>query len=233
LHQTAIIASSVPDIFVEGGPLKREEVKIEAIKEEPKKHGKTHLELKSTKHSHIHLFDAFCENPPNIKLAEKLEHEEVLLFLRKHFVTNFPWMIKTLVFALIPFLVYFLSTIGFLPLDLLPLEYIVLITLAYYFLIAEYIFTSYLTWFYNISLVTTERILDLDFSSIVFENVAATKLTLVEDVTYDRVGVIRSFFDYGDVIVQTAGTQNEFDFLAVPHPERVIKIINSLTGLHR
>lgn len=223
----------MPDIFVKEEVQKKEEIKAEeTLQPGLKKHGKVHIELKSTKHSHIHLLDSFCENPPNVKLSEKLEHEEILLFLRKHFVTNVPWMIKSLILAFIPFLAYLLSLSGFFSLGFLPIEYKILITLAYYFLIAQYIFTSYLTWFYNISLVTTERILDLDFSSIVFENVAATKLTLVEDVSYDRVGVIRSFFDYGDVSVQTAGAQNEFDFLAVPHPERVIKIINSLTGIH-
>lgn len=225
----------MPDIFVEEEISKKEKDKPKeelSSSASAKNLSKVPLELKSTKHSHIHLFDSFCENPPNIKLAEKLEHEEILLFLRKHFITNFPWMIKALLFALLPLFVFFLNTFGFLSINFLPIEYRILITAAYYFLIAEYTFTSYLTWFYNISLVTTERILDLDFSSIVFENVAATKLTLVEDVKYDRVGVIRSFFDYGDVFVQTAGTQNEFDFLAVPHPERVIKIINSLTGLN-
>ncbi len=222
----------MPDIFVDSKSLKKEEAKHnETVNTELKKRGAIPVEVKTTKHGHLHLFGAYCENPPNVKLNEQLKNEVILLFLRRHFVTNIPWVVKATIFAFLPVLVYFLATLGILPIDFLPGSYKILIILAYYFLIAEYIFTSYLTWFYNISLVTTDRILDIDFSSIVFENVAATKLTLVEDVTYDQVGVIRSIFDYGDVFVQTAGAKNEFDFSAVPHPERVIKIINSLTGI--
>lgn len=222
----------MPDIFVEGDHFDKpkENIVEKETSTTNKKTSKLPVELKSTKHNHLHVFDSYCENPPNVKLSEILENEEILLFLRRHFITNLPWMVKALVFAFVPILIYVISATGFLPLNVLPIEYRTLITIAYYFLIAEYIFTSYLTWFYNVSLITTERILDIDFSSIVFENVAATKLSLVEDVSYEQVGVLRSFFDYGDVLVQTAGTQNEFDFLAVPHPERVIKIINSLTG---
>lgn len=78
--------------------------------------------------------------------------------------------------------------------------------------------------------MTSERVVDIDFSQLVFESVAATKLTQVEDVSYHQVGVVRSIFDYGDVSVQTAGTATNFLFSGIPHPEKVVNIINDLIG---
>src|SRR6185369_14768973 len=106
----------MPDIFVD----QDKEKKPSVTKKAAKKSSKVPLELIPTKHSHFHFFDAYCESPPNIKLTEKLEHEEILLFLRKHFVTNVPWIIKAIIFALLPILAYLLNVLGVLPLSFLP-----------------------------------------------------------------------------------------------------------------
>lgn len=182
------------------------------------------------KHNHTHLFAAYCENPKKVSFADKLEDEEILLFLRGHFVVNIPWIIKAILLGLVPMVIFAVNMSGIIDVSFLTPNYLLMILLFYYFLIVGYIFVNYLTWFYNISLVTSKRIVDIDFSQIVFENVDATKLTQVEDVGYVQVGVIRSIFDYGDVHLHTAGPASDFEFLAVPHPERVLKVINNLIG---
>lgn len=226
----------MPDIFIGNKEIKEEpeetttEDKPNSEKNIVKADIKPLHVKKSDKHKHYHVFASYCERPPEVVFADKLEEEELLLFLRKHFVTNVPWIIKTVILALIPFLIVTITSLGFVNIDFLPAHYVIMIILFYYFLVSGYIFVNYLTWFYNTSLVTTQRIIDIDFSSIVFENVAATKLTQVEDVSYSQIGVIRSVFDYGDVLIQTAGSKDEFEFLAVPHPEKVINTINNLIG---
>lgn len=182
------------------------------------------------KHHKTHLFAAYCEKPENLTFADKLDGEETLLFLRKHFVTNVPWIVKAVALGIIPFLLILINSLGLISINFLPANYILFIIIFYYLIIAGYIFVNYLTWFYNISIVTTLRIIDIDFSQIVFENVDATKLTQVEDVGYVQIGVIRSIFDYGDVHVHTAGPESNFESHAVPHPEKVVKIINNLLG---
>lgn len=218
----------MPDIFIGEGKNKADE---------PTKNQKNDpvVELmkpakEDEEHNHAHLFAAYCENPPNVKIADLLDDEEILLFLRRHFVTNIPWVVKAIGLAAVPFIIWLVTTFGLISIDFISPNYQFMILVFYYFLIVGYVFVSYLSWFYNISLVTTLRIIDIDFSQIVFENVEATKLTQVEDVGYVQIGVLRSIFDYGDVNLHTAGPASNFEFLAVPHPERVVKVINNLTG---
>lgn len=226
----------MPDIFIGESqkPIKEEDA--QTLKEDSKtpKNTKeqpaTPTAKKKLDHNHSHIFTSYCERPPTIHFEDSLEDEELLLFLRKHFVTNIPWILKAVIAGLIPLILGLINSLGIINLDFLPSGYAWMILVFFYYLIFGYIFVNYLTWFYNISLVTTQRIIDIDFSSIVFENVAATKLTQVEDVSYTQVGVIRSVFDYGDVLAQTAAHVDEFEFLAVPHPEKVINIINGLIG---
>lgn len=91
-------------------------------------------------------------------------------------------------------------------------------------------FVNFLLWYFDLSIVTNERIVDIDFPNILRKEVSATTLARVEDVTMRRGGFIRVLFNYGDIFIQTAGTELEFEFLSVPNPEQVVRIINELMG---
>lgn len=210
----------MPDVFTSSNPV-------------PKK-PKTQSSVSDTNSHHIHHLASFCQNPTGVYLADQDADEEILLFLRRHFITNVPWIATTLVLLFIPlFISFFLTSTAFgtfFSLSFLPSQFFLVFLFFYYLIVVTYAFVQFITWFFNVSLVTNKRVIDIDFSDIVYHNVAATKIRLIEDVNYSQTGFIRSFFDYGDVIVQTAGEEVNFDFLAVPHPARVVNIIESLIG---
>lgn len=229
----------MPDIFIEKKQdnLKKPAENKEASNPENMRENKTELLSNLGIKSHggkVHAFSSYFEDPSKVKLKNKLYEEFLILFLRRHFATNVPWILKAIAMALVPIIFEILASAGFYSSDFVDLagKFIVYF-FFYFFIISGYVFVNYMTWFYNISLVTSVRIIDIDFSDIVFEDVAATKFSQLEDVKYSQIGIIRSIFDYGDVFVQTAGTKRNFDFLSVPHPENVIRIINSLIGRRR
>jgi hypothetical protein len=178
----------------------------------------------------IHLLSSFGLNPRDMTFQNEERDERVILFLRKHFITNFPWLVIGIFLLLLPFLIPFFGSIPGNPFTFLPANFTLVFVLFYYLLVATYLFVNFITWYFNISFVTNKRIVDVDFSGLVYKNVASTKLELVQDVSYDQVGVFRSFFNYGDVLVQTAGTIDNFDFTAVPEPEKVVHLIGSMIG---
>jgi hypothetical protein len=79
-----------------------------------------------------------------------------------------------------------------------------------------------------VGLITNERIVDVDFYNVLYKEVTATRIEKIEDVTSKSGGFIESFFHYGDVFVQTAGNELNIEFLEVPSPSRVVRIINDL-----
>ena len=76
--------------------------------------------------------------------------------------------------------------------------------------------------------MTNKRILDVDFYSILYREVSETRLTKVEDITSKTGGYFGSLFNYGNVFVQTAGSEVNIEFLNVPDPANAVKIINDL-----
>lgn len=176
------------------------------------------------------LLSSYCENPDKVTFTEAEPDEEIILFLRRHFITNIPWIITTILLLFVPALLnLFLETFS-VNISFLPTNSFLLLTIFYYLLVFAYGIVCYFTWFFNISLITQKRVIDIDFSDLVYKNVAATKMDLVQDASYTQVGVIRSVFNYGDVIIQTAGSMENFDLSAVPHPDKVIRLVENLIG---
>lgn len=184
----------------------------------------------SSKIPHIHHLASFCDHPGGITFRSQESDEIILLFLRRHFITNVPWIIVSLVLIVIPpFLSMFLSDISSFFLSL-PSAFLSVFIIFYYLVILTFVIVEFITWYFNTSIVTQKRIIDIDFSDLLYHDVAITKLNLVEDTNYTQTGFIRSLFNYGDVFVQTAAEKVHFDFLAVPNPTKAINIIQNLIG---
>lgn len=188
-------------------------------------------EKKSGLLDHPHLLYAFWENPTNITFEDQEKNEKLLLLLRRHFNSNLHWIFLSIILFLIPPLfIPFSSHLDIFSFLNLPTRFLIIFLMFYYLVIFTYAFVNFITWYFNVSLITDQRIIDVNFSDLVYKNVAETKLSLLQDTSYVQVGVLRSIFDYGDVFVQTAGTQDNFSFPAVPKPERVVRIIENLIG---
>ncbi len=179
-------------------------------------------------------FSAYYEHPGNVSFQTQEDDEEILLFLRRHLITNFPWILTSLILMLFPLL--FLLINSLLPfVDLFPgfslsANYWILITLFYYLVVLAFIFARFIDWFYNVSIVTQKRVVDIDYSNLISHDIAITKVNLIEDVRYTQMGFVQSLFNYGDVYVQTAGKHQNFDFIKIPKPARATTIIEDLIG---
>lgn len=180
--------------------------------------------------NHMHALASFCENPIGMSFQSQESDEKILLFLRRHFITNIPWVITTIILILTPSILNIAARMLSLDITLISPQFTRVVLLFYYLLVFAYAFVSFLTWFYNLFIATQKEIVDIDFSEIVFHDVAATKLNLVEDVNYIQSGFIRSLFNYGDLFVQTAGGKENIEAFAVPQPARAARIILDLIG---
>ncbi len=177
----------------------------------------------------VGLLTSFRLKPTGVFFRNQDYDEEIFIFLRKHFVTNIPWIVFSLfLLFILPILLFFVSKIS-LPISFTP-SYSLVLIIFYYIAVFSYVLVGFITWFYNISLVTNKRVVDINFSDVVYHDVALTTLDLIEDIDSVQSGFIRSFFDYGDIFIQTAGEKTHFDFLSIPQPEKVANTIENLIG---
>jgi hypothetical protein len=91
-----------------------------------------------------------------------------------------------------------------------------------------YVLESFLGWYFNVYFVTNLRVIDVDFYNLVYKQVSDANIDKIQDVSYNMGGVARTVFNFGNVFIQTAAKVEEFDFLAVPNPDKVAKIIEDM-----
>jgi len=181
---------------------------------------------------HSHTFSTFSHYPKDVSFQTQKENESIILFLRSHLITNLSWIFIASILIMLPLIILIL--LSSFELDFLSTpaagRFTVVFTLLYYLLIFSYVFLSFLRWFYNVFIVTSQRVVDIDYSDIVIHNIALTNLTHVQDVNYTQSGFIPTFFNYGDLFIQTAGDERNFEALSVPKPREATHIIGDLTG---
>ncbi len=179
------------------------------------------------KRSRPSFLSTYVERPEGVSFEIQEENEEIIVFIRRDFITNFPWLITSISLTFLPVLLYpFLPNL--LSIVSLSQAYQNFIFLFYYLALFGYILLNFSLWYFHVSLVTSERIIDIDIHGIVLRDVAEVRLEQVQDVSYSQNGFLRSLFDYGDVVIQTAGTEANVEFDKAPRPARIVQIISGL-----
>lgn len=186
-------------------------------------------------HKKVNIFSTFSEKPKGISFQSQGREEEILLFLRAHIITNFSWVFASLLLLILPVILFaILPNFGInLFVSLNIARYTMLYLIFYYSLIFSYILTNFIHWFYNVFIVTTEQVVDVDYSNIVIHYMAVTGLNHVQDAKYSQTGFIATFFDFGNIFVQTAGTEPNFEESAIPKPKEATQIIGDVISKRR
>lgn len=157
--------------------------------------------------------------PKHVSFATQNHGEQIFILLRRHWSTNLGWIINEIFYSLIPVLLYLgADLIGFNLIESLSGKLFVVMLLIYY----SFIFTNSIRhlydWYYNVYIVTNERVIDYDFIPFASRAVAETVLTSVQDVKEKSIGFLPSLFNYGEVSIYSAADRNVITFEAVPNP---------------
>lgn len=161
---------------------------------------------------------------PDVKFETYEPGEKVMLLLRSHPFTQLYWIINSFllfIFLMImnPFIFSFLQ----------PGQIFIVNVFSLVFILA-YIWSSFLNWYFNVGIITNKRIIDIDFSNVLYKEVTVARLDKIEDITIKSGGYFEAILDYGIVFIQTAGMEANVEFHNIPHPSETVKVINSLLG---
>lgn len=156
------------------------------------------------------------------------EDERVRIFLYSH------WLILALKVAY-----YFL--LGLIPLvpivffarEIVQYEVVNLalfVLVGYYALLWSGLFYETMIYLLDTWIVTDERIIDIFQRGFFLRTVSELDLTKVQDISVKTNGIIQTFFDFGDIEIQSAGTVNKFKFRQVSHPQFIKDLITKIVA---
>lgn len=167
------------------------------------------------------ILHAFCLKP-DLFFEVQSKDEQAILLVRAHPITQLYWIINgffmiALLFLLNFFLVYFFNFWQILFMNLFGLV-----------MIFSYLWFNFLSWFFNVGLITNKKVIDIDFYSVLYKEVTTAALSHIQDMTVKSGGFFASIYNYGNLFVQTAGTEANIEFMNIPKPDEVKQIIQQL-----
>lgn len=170
------------------------------------------------------ILGAYCVYPAGAKFINQQEDEEIVLLLRAHPITNLGWILMVLLMLLLPSIL--LSTGMFAT---VPGKFIFVGRLVWYLMTFVYAFEKFLYWYYSVFLVTNERLVDIDFTNLLWRDITYANLNHIEEPRSVTGGFIRSLLQYGNVWITTASEEPTIEAISVPFPDKAVDIISRLS----
>lgn len=160
---------------------------------------------------------------PKEKFVTQQQDEEIVLLLRSHPITNLGWILMAIAMMLIP---TFFEAMGMF--SGIPVRFMFVAKMTWYLVTWAFAFERFLNWYYSIFIVTNERVVDVDFYNLMSRVVTHISLNHIEEPVMGQQGFGATMFNYGYVLVQTAGSKSTVECKACPWPAKVVDIINRL-----
>ncbi len=87
-----------------------------------------------------------------------------------------------------------------------------------YFCVIGVVARSILMWQLTACILTTHRCIDIDRPRLFVETMADLPLEHIQDVRYNKHGVLATVFDYGTVVIQSSQGRGRIELVDLPHP---------------
>ncbi len=170
-----------------------------------------------------HPLSSLLINPNVFTFEEKAQQEKVLVVARSHWFTNVGWMLTAGLMFLAP---NFLRLIPFSS-DI-SIRYKILGGLLWFLVTFAFIFEKFLSWYFDVIVITDKRVIDIDFDNLLSKKFAQADILMIQDLTFKVTGFAQTMFNFGDVFVQTAAEVPQLTLERVPQPQKIIRVLQML-----
>jgi len=102
----------------------------------------------------------------------------------------------------------------------------------WYLILWSAIFYALTMYTLDVWIVTDKRIIDSTQHGFFNRIVSELHISRIQDVSVDVHGVIETFLKFGNLQIQTAGTEEKFKFMQIPNPGKVKDEIAKLTSVN-
>jgi len=178
-------------------------------------------------HHTTNPFATFADFPQGVAFEGQEKGEKIILLLRAHLITLVPRVFTIIFLLILPFFAPFI--LGLSGIDLagfLSAAQTFLIVVFWYLFTFGFALYRFIFWYFNVYLLTNERVVDFDFKGLLHKETAYAKLNQVQDVSPKMIGFFGTFFHYGNIYIQTAAERPEFEFHNVENPNMVAQEIH-------
>ena len=163
------------------------------------------------------------------------QNEPVFIFLRRYYIAFLPYALMGIAMvgvciAIFAGAYYTLTVSGNATASNISLyNWIIALGGCFGLFSVIFIAVAWLDFYFDINIVTNRRVVDVNQNGLFNREISELSLEDVEDVSVHYRGILPTFFNYGEIVIQTAGTQSNFAFHDIRNPRDVASIIVDLS----
>jgi hypothetical protein len=186
------------------------------------------------------LMEYVNKNDPAFLYLNLHPDEEIKLIIRRHWGGFLGTLLLVLGMAIVPIVLAF-TLPNILSDDIGAYRIVIVVAMAAFLLFLQtFLFGSWINFYYDIIIITTERMININQEGLLSRDVSELRLSEVQNVTSQQEGILQSFLDYGRLVVETAGEgttgaperpgiQGYFTIEDVPQTNRIARAILELS----
>jgi ABC-type multidrug transport system fused ATPase/permease subunit len=185
--------------------------------------------------------DQIDSNDPAFLYLNLHPEEEIKIIVRHHPVGFLGTLLIVFAMVLAPILLLVVFSIFFKDQASQYMPILVLFISAFILFVLTFLLASFVNYYFDIVIVTNQRLINVDQEGLLARETSELDLRQVEDVTAEVQGLLRSLFNYGLLVIETAGEgttatldrpglHGYFTVTDIPDPNKVARVI---IDLHR
>ncbi len=159
------------------------------------------------------------------------EEDKIVIFTRRHIMSMLGTLLLTVAMFLVPLIILvaiFITNRNILT--GLTLNFLAVGGSIYYLVAITFAFTEWISYYYDIFIVTQDEIIDINQSGIFDRTVTEVTLLRVQDVSARIKGFLPTIFSYGDVVAESAGENTRTYVIDnIPNP---VEVANQILDMH-
>lgn len=175
--------------------------------------------------------------PLSTKVFNQNKNEEIYILIRSHWIVNIGWVANAIFYSILPVILYLFIPffVSLLQIDFrfsdIPMRFWFISILVYYSFIFTYVFMHFIDWYYDIFIVTNERIIDLEFSPLLGYKIVEANLINIQDIKEESREFWGLIFNFGNIKAKTSSDQGFLMLNRVPNVYRVRDVISNLVNI--
>ena len=168
------------------------------------------------------------ENTPTTpKLPFPLQDgETVLQVCRRHWIYLWPMIGVQFLAAIVPiaFFAWLLNAIG--ALDGVGSKVYLIIAAVYLIYWGVRLLLTWYRFHNDVWVITNQRLIDSYRRNPFDMNISTADLVNVQDMSVERTGILRTMLDFGNIVCQTASSDQDFNITGVPNPRQTQALVD-------
>lgn len=159
------------------------------------------------------------------------ENDKIIIFAKRHIASMIGTILLIFLMMILPVIIIFLILKN--NPELLTgysLNFLVIFGSIYYLVTLTFSFVQWVSYYYNIFIVTDNEIIDISQEGIFDRRISTVTLLRIQDVSARIRGFLPTFFGYGDVVAESAGENTRTYIIdRIPRP---VEVANKILSLH-